>query len=124
MTTYTGHIEPDGSRSVTVTDEDGTRLLPPRLDAANHGPMGFAWGYNGSGPSQLALALLCDAADVDRARQHYAGFQHYVIDRLTRNEGWTIEREDVLAWLVWLERKAALEADGGTSPTGWGQVEA
>lgn len=27
----------------------------------NHSPDGFAWGYNGSGPSQLALAVLLKA---------------------------------------------------------------
>lgn len=32
--------------------------LPPRHDLANHSPDGFNWGYGGSGPAQLALALL------------------------------------------------------------------
>jgi hypothetical protein len=31
-----------------------------RLDLANHSPDGFQWGYYGSGPAQLALALLSD----------------------------------------------------------------
>jgi hypothetical protein len=36
------------------------RKLDPRLDLYNHSPTGFAWGYGGSGPAQLALALLAD----------------------------------------------------------------
>ncbi len=32
--------------------------LPPRNDLRNHSPDGFSWGYAGSGPVQLALALL------------------------------------------------------------------
>src|SRR5467141_965015 len=34
--------------------------LPLHLEARNHSPTGFAWGYGGSGPAQLALALLID----------------------------------------------------------------
>ncbi len=37
--------------------------LPLRLDLANKSPTGFEWGYGGSGPSQLALALCADALD-------------------------------------------------------------
>ena len=34
--------------------------LDPRLDLANHSPDGFEYGYAGSGPAQLALAILAD----------------------------------------------------------------
>lgn len=34
--------------------------LNPRTDLRNHSPDGFQWGYGGSGPAQLALALCCD----------------------------------------------------------------
>lgn len=34
--------------------------LPLRLDLFNHSPDGFEWGYGGSGPAQLALAILAD----------------------------------------------------------------
>ena len=38
--------------------EQGTELLPGRSQKyRNHSPDGFAWGYGGSGPAQLALAL-------------------------------------------------------------------
>lgn len=41
---------------------DGARLSPARsLRVWNHSPTGFAWGYGGSGPAQLALALLLRA---------------------------------------------------------------
>jgi hypothetical protein len=41
---------------------EGKRMkkLPLRLDLRNHSPTGFAWGYGGSGPSQLSLAILSD----------------------------------------------------------------
>ena len=53
MATFEGRRE-NGNAVVTV---DGAPL-PPRNDLKNHSPGGFAWGYAGSGPSQLALAIL------------------------------------------------------------------
>ena len=32
--------------------------LPLYLEKIDHSPTGFAWGYEGSGPAQLAWALL------------------------------------------------------------------
>lgn len=44
-----------------VVMADGRRLDPARsLRVWAHSPTGFAWGYGGSGPAQLALALLLD----------------------------------------------------------------
>ena len=51
MKTYTGMRE--GER-VTVS-VDG-QALDPRLDLRDFHASGFEWGYEGSGPSQLALA--------------------------------------------------------------------
>ena len=42
----------------------------------NHSPDGFAWGYGGSGPAQLALAVLVEAGVPDRrALQLYQRFK-------------------------------------------------
>ena len=41
---------------------NGSRLDPkPSQRAYNHSPDGFNWGYAGSGPAQLALAILLHA---------------------------------------------------------------
>lgn len=41
---------------------DGELLEPgPSLRVWRHSPDGFAWGYPGSGPTQLALAILLHA---------------------------------------------------------------
>lgn len=43
------------NREVYLDDE---KLSPgPSLAVINHSPDGFAWGYPGSGPAQLALAI-------------------------------------------------------------------
>ena len=45
----------------------GQEGLHPRKSLAvyNHSPDGFAWGYGGSGPAQLALAILLRATNPD-----------------------------------------------------------
>lgn len=43
---------------------DWTPLRPARSqELINHSPDGFEWGYPGSGPAQLALAILLDHTD-------------------------------------------------------------
>lgn len=67
-TTYTGKRE-DKRAVVTV---DGTPL-PERHDLRNHSPEGFEWSYAGSGPSQLALAVLAH-------HFHHAGDEQELAD--------------------------------------------
>jgi hypothetical protein len=75
-TQYTGHRNDRGELVVTIHRPDGqTSYLPLRLDLRNHSPTGFECGYGGSGPSQLALALLADATGDDRfALEQYRYF--------------------------------------------------
>src|SRR5712664_3316643 len=55
MAIYEGYREAqNGPGTVTVDGEP----LDPRNDLFNHSPDGFQWGYGGSGPAQLALAIL------------------------------------------------------------------
>ena len=60
------------------------RLTPERsLELANHSLSGFEWGYGGSGPAQLALALLLDYTDDEAfALDHYQEFKTEVVSQL------------------------------------------
>ena len=60
------------------------RLTPDRsLELVNHSPSGFEWGYRGSGPAQLALALLLDyTGDEAFALDHYQEFKTEVVSQL------------------------------------------
>src|SRR5262245_4369364 len=58
--TYTGKRDKTGTCHVWIIERGESRLLPPRLELANHSPTGFEWGYGGSGPAQLALAMVAD----------------------------------------------------------------
>jgi len=54
----------------------------------NHSPTGFEWGYRGSGPAQLALALCADMlASEEQALDCYQLFKARSIGRLAER-GW------------------------------------
>lgn len=59
--------------SVTV---DGKPLNHAKsLAVVNHSPSGFSWGYSGSGPSQLALAILLQFLTREKALSLYQKFK-------------------------------------------------
>ena len=80
---------------------DGVALTPHRSQALkNHSPKGFAWGYNGSGPAQLALAMLLAAGATERqAIDLYQDYQSEVIARLTDHQGFVLLGHDIIKWL-------------------------
>ena len=90
MKTYEGRRE---GYAVIVT-ADG-RPLRPRLDLWNHSPTGFEWGYGGSGPAQLALALLADHLGNDNeAVVLHQDFKRAIVARLPRS-GWTLTSQQM-----------------------------
>ena len=90
MKTYEGLRE---GYAVIVTVN--ARPLNPRLDLWNHSPTGFEWGYGGSGPAQLALALLADhLGDDQEALNLYQRFKWTVVATLPRR-GWTLISRDI-----------------------------
>lgn len=72
--------------------------LNPRFDLRNHSPAGFNWGYNGSGPAQLALAI-CAAAFGDdvAALALYQGYKSHLIAGI-KVDNWTLPLSEVVAW--------------------------
>lgn len=102
---YKGFTTTDGDRHVTVigTRQGGSRALAPRHDLRNHSPTGFNWGYGGSGPAQLALALLADVlGDDERALAVYQNFKWRVVARLD-NAGWELTDDEVRRVVTELE---------------------
>ena len=94
--TYKGR-RVDGEVVVAVETTPGPaheRKLNPRFDLRNHSPTGFEWGYGGSGPAQLALALCVDALDGyddnadERAQKVYQSFKFAVVGHL--KDGWKL----------------------------------
>jgi len=64
-----------------------------------HSPTGFAWGYGGSGPADLALnILLAVTKDRDTAWQYHQDFKWDFIAPMPF-EGGEIDVEEVKNWL-------------------------
>jgi hypothetical protein len=86
-----GGIRTGSTVSVTVNG----CALNPRLDLWNHSPSGFEWGYGGSGPAQLALAILADhLGDGELAVELHQEFKFQVVARLQR-ERWTLASGEI-----------------------------
>jgi hypothetical protein len=103
---YLGYRKRNGDAVVRRIRRNREYLLPLRLDIDNHSPTGFEWGYAGSGPAQLALAILADAlGDDERAARLHQRFKFKVIAPLTRDERWWLKRADVLAVVDEIERE-------------------
>lgn len=99
---YRGRLSPRGPEVDRIEYDDAhgvsSALLPVRLNLRNHSPDGFSWGYHGSGPAQLALAILADALGDDaRALELYQSFKAKVIARLDIDKPWSLTTIDVCA---------------------------
>jgi Family of unknown function (DUF6166) len=84
-----------GLECVVTADGDP---LPLRLDLARHSPTGFEWGYGGSGPAQLALALLAHHLGAAAALELYQRFKWSVVAKLNRDQ-WALTPSDIDEWL-------------------------
>jgi hypothetical protein len=93
MKVYHGRRTEHGC-AVDVEEDGECSLLNPRLDLRNHSPTGLEWGYSGSGPAQLALALAADVlGDDDRAQAVYQQMKFKLIGRLPHEEWVLTERQ-------------------------------
>ena len=73
------------------------KTLSMRLNIRNHSPTGLAWGYGGSGPAQLALAILCEeyGEDVDKHPVYYQDFKWAVIAKLDFHKAWSLTSDQI-----------------------------
>ena len=90
MKTYSGWRD----YHTTVVTVNG-QPLDPRFDLWEHSSTGFEWGYGGSGPAQLALALLADhLGDDERAVALHQEFKWAVVTKLSRPT-WTLTSDQI-----------------------------
>ena len=92
--------------AVSVLEAGSERALPLRLDLRSHSPTGFSWGYLGSGPAQLALAITAEVVGADWAQQGglYQQVKERLIAGLKPGQPWEIRGEDVLRVVMETER--------------------
>ena len=112
---YHGVRHRDGSCEVSVNEPStstplrqaatSSRPLPLHLELRNHSPTGFAWGYGGSGPAQLAVAILMDATgEPTLALRHHQEFKLRFVTGLVNS--WSITQIEVLSFLASQENPA------------------
>lgn len=87
------------------------RPLRPRNDIRDHSPTGFEWGYGGSGPAQLALALVADCVG-----KHFAIPAIYqrvksLVARLPK-DGWVLTEDQVKAAIEAAKEEAGIAGSG------------
>ena len=92
------------SREVLIIEENrNTTILRPKRSQGvkNHSPDGFNWGYGGSGPAQLALAILLEVTnDPEIALRYYHDFEQQVIASIPSQEtNWEIQENKIIEWL-------------------------
>ena len=75
------------------------KIDPTDFDASQHSPDGFGWGDGGSGPAQLALAILLRATDQQTALAHYQAFKWDVVAKLPQAD-FSLRLATVREWLA------------------------
>ena len=102
-----------GAVYLRSADAHERRHLDARRDLVNHSPTGFEWGYAGSGPAQLALAILTDAVRTQHpgaeawadefSLRWYQRFKDDVVAMLDRGmvleDYWIIPHRQVIDWV-------------------------
>ncbi len=82
----------DRGKLAEITPENSQKLY-------NHSPDGFNWGYAGSGPAQLALAILLELSSKDFALFHHQDFKRDFIAGLEPEKDFEIDGQTVLNWI-------------------------
>jgi hypothetical protein len=95
MKEYIGTRFSDGSTIIRVISGGGIYPLDMQLDIADHSPTGFEWGYSGSGPTQLALALAADHLGSDDPPFHVIYMLKQEIVRGLPYDGWAFTSGDI-----------------------------
>lgn len=80
---------------------DGTELLPAASQhLRNHSPDGFAWGYGGSGPAQLALALALHFSNPQTALATYQALKVKFLVPLDQDKDFELRIKDICNFLM------------------------
>ena len=96
-TLYWGKDDHTVKKKLIPDGEERVLPIEPSLKLCNHSS-DFSWGYNGSGPAQLALALLYDVtSDPEVSLSYYQFFKDDFVATWSRE--WAILSRTILDWL-------------------------
>ena len=97
QTVYRGRRDPTAPVGDEVEVMADGESLDCRYDLLSASPSGFEWSYGGSGPAQLAIAILADAYDDEFACEYYRQFNREIASELPR-DSWVLTKQDLDAW--------------------------
>lgn len=89
-----------GQRGEALVYKNDQLLSPkPSQKLHNHSPDGFEWSYYGSGPAQLALALLLDVTGIeDISLRLHQEFKEDIVAKFPL-KGWQLTSAEIQNWL-------------------------
>lgn len=89
-------------KEAIIAQIEATASAPPPVELVHrgvHSPEGFAWGYAGSGPADLAQSILSIETGEDVGPELYLRFRDDVIARLPHRTHFRLAAGDVREWL-------------------------
>lgn len=91
------YVELNGSQGQVLSVH---QLTPESsLKVWAHSPTGFEWGYCGSGPAQLALAIVLDATGSPKLAERI--YQQFKFDHVAKwGNVWEISSDEIMTWLA------------------------
>jgi Family of unknown function (DUF6166) len=103
MKIYKGErISQNGGDTIVTVDGKPLENPDPRE------PRDYEWGYAGTGPGNLARAILIDClGDKSRVERVRLQFLQSIISQLPRQNSWTLTEQGVLDAVAEIEKGAA-----------------
>jgi hypothetical protein len=113
---FIGERAPDGRCRVYIEDDTDAgaprRRLKHRRNYHAHSPTGFEWGYAGSGPAELARALVSEVTgDPEPSPRFYQTFKSRVVMGLGHQQ-WMLDEAAIRVQLEMILRELR-EEEGG-----------
>jgi hypothetical protein len=103
-------IQSQDRNKVTMSvDGEFWANVPLYLNEVNHSPDGFEWGYRGSGPAQLAYAILRTHFDIvgeclpEISKMFAARYYHDFKDEFVlhwKGDEWELSSDEIELWLA------------------------
>jgi len=89
---------------VGILYSDGTTIIIGDLEHhVCHSPTGFGWGYEGSGPADLARSILWDYFSDEPTSSLYQVFKSKFVAGWQRK--WEITEKQIAEWLIEVDEK-------------------
>ena len=102
MKVYVGTTRGHGTGDWEAWVEHRPDEIEPLPHKVQYSPDGFAWGYGGSGPTELARCLLLDVVDDESLITHQLviRFRQQWVEPLNIDRGWRISELAIRTWLA------------------------